>query len=229
MVRCMKRTKLRDRVLPGYSKGEEIANTVTHIAGGIFGIVALVLAVVSAAGKQDPYKIVGTAVYGSSMVCLYSVSSTYHGLRPGMGKKALQVIDHCTIYFLIGGTYTPIVLGPLREMDAALGWTVFGLVWGVSAVAAVFTAIDHEKYKRLSMLCYILAGWIIAFAAVPTIRAISLEGFLILLGGGVAYSIGAVLYAVGKKRKTPYVHSVFHVFVLCGTALQFVTVYCFCI
>jgi hemolysin III len=114
-------------------------------------------------------------------------------------------------------------------MNPALGWTIFGLVWGISAAAAVFTAIDHNKFRKLSMLCYILAGWVIAGASVPTIRAISLQGFLFLLAGGVAYSIGAVLYALGKKKQTRYVHTVFHVFVLIGTVLQFITVCFFCL
>ena len=225
----MKRTRLRDRALPGYTRGEETANTITHAIGAAFGIASLILMVIKTARTRDAYKITSAAVYGASMIILYCVSSIYHALRPGMGKKVMQVVDHCTIYLLIGGTYTPIVLGPLREMYPALAWTVFGLVWGLCALAAVFTAIDHHRYRKLSMLCYILAGWTIAFASVPTVRAITLPGFLFLLAGGVAYSIGAVLYALGKKRKTPYVHTVFHVFVLAGTALQFVSVYGYCI
>jgi hemolysin III len=225
----MKRTKLADRVLPGYTRNEEIANMATHIAGAVFGIAALVFCVLKAAGRHDAYRVTGAAIYGASMITLYTVSSIYHGLRPCMGKKVMQVMDHCTIYFLIGGTYTPIVLGPIREMNPALGWTIFGLVWGISAAAAVFTAIDHNKFRKLSMLCYILAGWVIAGASVPTIRAISLQGFLFLLAGGVAYSIGAVLYALGKKKQTRYVHTVFHVFVLIGTVLQFITVCFFCL
>ncbi len=225
----MKRTKLAERVLPGYTRNEEIANMTTHSAGAVFGIAVLILCVLKSAGRHDAYRVTGSAIYGVSMMILYSVSAIYHGLTPCMGKKVMQVMDHCTIYLLIGGTYTPIVLGPIREMNPLLGWTVFGLVWGISVTAAVFTAIDHNKFRKLSMLCYILAGWVIAGAALPTIRAISLRGFLFLLSGGVAYSIGAVLYALGKKKQLRYVHTVFHVFVLIGTVLQFVTVYCFCL
>ncbi|MBO4901395.1 MAG: hemolysin III family protein [Lachnospiraceae bacterium] len=223
----MTRTKLADRKLPDYTRGEEITNMVTHIIGGAFGIVALVLCVVFSAMRHNPYLVVGSAIYGASLIILYTMSSVYHGLRPNMGKKVLQVLDHCTIYFLIGGTYTPIVLGPLRAMKPWLGWTIFGVVWGFSALGCVFTAIDLEKYKKLAMACYVGIGWIIILAVKQTIQAVSFEGFLYLIAGGVAYTIGAVLYALGKKKR--YMHSIFHVFVLLGTGLQFVTIFVYCI
>ncbi|MBR6452887.1 MAG: hemolysin III family protein, partial [Lachnospiraceae bacterium] len=162
-----------------------------------------------------------------SLIILYTMSSVYHGLRPNMGKKVMQVLDHCTIYFLIGGTYTPIVLGPLRAMIPWLGWTIFGIVWGFCALGCTFTAIDIEKYKKLAMACYVGIGWIIVIAIKPTIQAVTFKGFLFLLLGGVAYTIGAVLYALGKKMR--YMHSIFHVFVLIGTALQFIAIFAYCI
>ena len=223
----MTRTKLADRILPDYTKGEEITNMVTHIVGGAFGIVALVLCVVFSAIRHDPYLVVGSAIYGASLIILYTMSSVYHGLRPNMGKKVMQVLDHCTIYFLIGGTYTPIVLGPLRAMIPWLGWTIFGIVWGFCALGCTFTAIDIEKYKKLAMACYVGIGWIIVIAIKPTIQAVTFKGFLFLLLGGVAYTIGAVLYALGKKMR--YMHSIFHVFVLIGTALQFIAIFAYCI
>ena len=151
----MQRTPLAKRVMPVYTHGEEIMNMVTHIVGGALGVAALVLCVVFAAAKRDAALIVGSAIYGVSLIALYTMSSVYHGLKPGMAKKVMQVIDHCTIYFLIGGTYTPIVLGPLRSHYPALGWTLFGIVWGLLAVAIVFTAIDWKKYNVLSMIAYI--------------------------------------------------------------------------
>lgn len=225
----MVRTKLTDRVLPDYTKGEEIANMVTHIIGAAFGVVALVLCVIFSAKRGDPYRIVGSAVYGASLIILYTMSSVYHGLRPNMGKKVLQVLDHSTIYFLIAGTYTPIVLGPIRENSTALGWTIFGVVWGLSAFATVFTAIDHNRYKKLSMICYIGIGWVIILAIKPTIQAITVLGMLYLIAGGVAYTVGAVLYSIAGKKNIRYMHSVFHVFVLLGAALQFITVFRFCV
>lgn len=225
----MNRTKLAERTLPDYTTGEEITNMVTHIIGAAFGVVALVLCVVFSAKRGDGYRVVGSAIYGASLIFLYTMSSVYHGLRPGMGKKVMQVIDHCTIYFLIGGTYTPIVLGAIREFSPALGWTIFGVVWGLCALGAVFTAIDHNKYAKFSMICYIGIGWVIVLAIKPTIEAVTLNGVLCLLYGGVAYTVGAILYNIGKKSHKRYMHSVFHVFVLFGTMFHFITVFKYCI
>ena len=225
----MKRTKLADRLLPDYTRGEEIANMVTHIVGAAFGVTALVLSVVFAAKRGDPYRVVGSAIYGASLILLYTMSSVYHGLRPNLGKKVLQVLDHCMIYFLIAGTSMPIELGPIREISPAIGWTMFGVVWGLSALATVFTAIDHNKYRRFSMICYIAIGWVVVLALKTTLQAMTVGGFILLLLGGIAYTIGAVLYNLGKKKKLRYMHSVFHVFVLMGTALQFIAVFKYCI
>ncbi len=223
----MTRTRLAERKLPDYTKGEEITNMVTHITGGAFGIVALVLCVVFSAIKGDAFLVVGSAIYGTSLILLYTMSSVYHGLRPNMGKKVMQVIDHCTIYFLIGGTYTPIVIGGIRKVDPVVSWIVFGVVWGACITAAVFTAIDLKKYARLSMACYIGAGWSIIFALKPTLEALTPGGFLWVLAGGIAYTVGAVLYGIGKKHR--YMHSVFHVFVLLGSAFQFIGVFVYLI
>lgn len=127
----MKRTKLKDRALPAYTKGEEIFNMVTHIVGGGFGVLALIIAVVYSAIFSDAWAVVGSSIYGASLILLYTMSSVYHGLRKGMGKKVMQVIDHCTIYFLIAGTYTPILLSGIRPESPALAWTVFGIEWGL--------------------------------------------------------------------------------------------------
>ncbi len=215
----MKRTKLIDRTLPNYTRGEEIFNMVSHIVGGALGIAALVLCVVFSAIRQDPWAVVGSSVYGATLILLYSMSSIYHGLRPEMAKKVLQVLDHCTIYFLIGGTYTPILLTCIREHDPVWAWVLFGIVWGLAAMATTLTAIDLKKYSKLSMACYIGMGWSILLAAKTAMEAIPLPGLLFILGGGIAYTVGAVLYGLGKKRR--YMHSLFHLFVVAGSILQF--------
>ncbi len=219
------RTKLRDRVLPDYTKGEEIFNMVSHIVGGALGIAALVLCVVKCALKGNAWGVVSSSIYGASLIVLYTMSSVYHGLRPNMGKKVMQVIDHCTIYFLIGGTYTPILLTGIRPSHPGWAWTIFGIVWGLSIMATVFTAIDHYKYSRLSMICYIAIGWCIVIAAKPTIEAIGWTAIFWILGGGVSYTVGAVLYLLGKKKGKRYMHSVFHLFVLAGSILQFFAIF----
>ena len=134
----------------------------------------------------------------------------------------MQVIDHCTIYLLIAGTYTPILLVSIRPVYPALAWTIFGLEWGLGAAAAALTAIDLKKYSRVSMACYIAMGWLIVLAIGPTVRTVGRAGFLWLLAGGIAYTVGAVLYGIGKKRR--YFHSVFHIFVLLGSVLQAVCI-----
>ena len=199
--------------------GEEIFNTVSHIAGAVFGVVALVMSVLIAALHGNAWGIVGGAVYGGAMIALYTVSSVYHGMKAGTGKKVMQIMDHCTIYFLIAGTYTPILLSGIRPVSPVCCWVLFGVVWGCAIVATVFTAIDLKKYNVLSMICYIGMGWCIIFAVKPALRAIPLEGFMWILAGGIAYTLGAILYGVGTKVR--YMHSVFHLFVVAGSIMQF--------
>ena len=217
-----KRTKLRDRALPDYTKGEEVMNMVTHIVGGGIGILVLVLCVVKAAIKGNAYGVVGSSIYGGSMVVLYAMSSIYHGLRPGMGKKVLQVLDHCTIYFLIAGTYTVLSLSALRPVNPWLGWGMFGFQWGMTALAVTLTAIDLKKYNVFSMICYIGMGWAILPFMPQAVQALTVPGFWLLLGGGIAYTVGSVLYGIGVKKR--WMHSVFHVFVVVGSVLQFLSI-----
>ena len=218
----MKRTKLSDRRLPDYSRGEEIMNMVTHIAGGALSILALTLCVIRAALNGNVWGIVTSAVYGTSMVAMYTISSIYHGLRTNMSKKVMQVIDHCTIYFLIAGTYTVVVLSALRTQFPVLAWWLFGFEWTMVALATTFTAIDLKKYGVFSMVCYIGMGW----AILPFWRQVTATmtgaGFSLLLAGGIAYTIGSILYGIGRTKK--WMHSVFHIFVVLGSLLQFFAV-----
>lgn len=218
----MKRTKLKDRNLPDYSKGEELMNTLTHAVGAVLGVAALVLCILEAASKGNVWGVVGSGIYGASLIALYSVSSVYHGMKPGMGKKVMQVIDHCTIYLLIAGSYTPIVLSALRPRYPGLAWGLLGFVWGLAILAVVLTAIDLKKYNLFSMACYVGIGWAILPFMKQTLQVLTLPGFLLLLFGGIAYTIGAVLYGIGGKKK--WMHSVFHVFVVLGSALQFFSI-----
>lgn len=218
----MTRTPLCERSLPDYTRANEIANMVTHIAGGAMGVAVLVFAVLIAALHRNVWGVVSGAIYGASMVLLYSVSSVYHGLRPCMGKKVMQVIDHCTIYLLIAGTYTPILLSAIRPIHPAIAWVIFGAEWGLAAFATVFTAIDHKRYGKISMACYIGMGWLIVLALTPTLEAIGRDGLLWLLAGGISYTVGAILYGLG--RKNPSLHTVFHVFVDAGSLLQAVCI-----
>lgn len=218
----MKRTKLKDRKLPDYSRGEELMNTITHIVGAVLGVAALIFCVLEAAAKGNIWGVVGSSIYGASMIALYCVSSIYHGMKPGIGKKVMQVIDHCTIYLLIAGTYTPIVLSAIRPAFPALAWGLLGFVWGLAILAVVLTAIDLDKYNVFSMICYIGIGWAILPFMKQTLQVLTFPGFMLLLAGGIAYTIGAVLYGIGGKKK--WMHSVFHIFVVLGSALQFFSI-----
>ena len=218
-----KRTRLADRKLPNYSRAEERMNMVTHIVGGGLGVAALVLCVLRAAGRENGFGVFAAVIYGVSMITLYTMSSVYHGLRPGTAKKVMQVLDHCTIYFLISGSYTPFVLSAIRPAYPALGWGLFTFEWTLTILAVVLTAIDLKKYKVFSMICYIGMGWAIFPFAGILVETVSFTGFLLVLLGGVAYTIGAVLYGIGSRR--PWMHGVFHIFVVLGSLLQFMAIY----
>ena len=218
----MKRTPIDERKLPDYTRGEEIMNMTTHIVGGGIWILVLVFGILFAARKRDAWAIVSVSLYGAMMVWLYTMSSVYHGLKPCRGKKVMQVLDHCTIYALIAGTYTPILLTAIRPLHPFLAWICFGLEWGLLALTVTLTAIDLRKYRVLSMICYIFMGWLIIFVLPQTIEAMTLPGFYWLLAGGIAYTVGAILYGIGSKKR--WFHSIFHLFVVLGSILQAVAI-----
>lgn len=215
----MVRQKLSERILPDYTKGEEIFNMVSHILGGALGIVTLVLCVVFSAIDRNPYGVVSGAVYGASLIILYTSSSIYHGLRPHLtAKKVFQILDHCSIFFLIAGTYTPIALAALREYNPFVGWIIFGVVWAAAVVGIVLNSIDIKAYRKFSAVCYLAMGWCIMFAWNAKDFMIERGGIVLLVLGGISYTIGALIYYLIKKRK--FAHSIFHLFVLAGSVLQ---------
>lgn len=219
----MKRTPLDQRQLPDYTRGEEITNMVTHIVGGALGILALVLCPIAGARHHSAWSVVSGCVYGFCMLVLYSISSVYHGLSPRLfGKRVMQVLDHCSIFLLIAGTYTPMALCPIRAYNAALGWSLFGVIWALAILGITLNAIDLKKYKRFSMICYLLMGWAIVVRIDLVYRLIGPSGFWLLLTGGLAYSAGAVFYVLGRKRR--YAHSAFHVFTVVGSLLHFLCI-----
>lgn len=218
----MKRTKLRDRRLPRYSRGEEIMNMVTHIVGGGLAVIGLILCVIRAILTRNLWGVITGAVYGLALIAMYTISSVYHGLRPNLGKKVMQVIDHCTIYFLIAGTYTVILLSALRPAYPKLAWGLFAFEWLLTAAATTLTAIDLKRYSVFSMICYIGMGWAIIPFWRQVLDVLGIRGFGLLLWGGIAYTIGSVLYGLGKRKK--WMHPVFHIFVVLGSLLQFLAV-----
>jgi len=219
----MHRTKLKDRELPTYTKGEEIFNMVSHIVGGAIGLIGMVLCIIFSAIHQNSYAIVGSSIYGISMIFLYTMSSVYHGLKPTRkAKKVMQILDHCTIYVLIAGTYTPILLSSIMKVDQVAAWTMLAIVWIFAILGIVLNAIDLKQFRVFSMICYIAMGWCIIFRIDLVIKSLGMTGFILILLGGIIYTLGTILYGIGRKVK--YMHSMFHLCVVIGTLLQLIAI-----
>lgn len=204
--------------LPSYSLGEEIFSAVVHGLSALFAVAALVLLLVFC--HKDPVTVVSVCVFGGSMILLYTVSTLYHALGINRAKKIFQILDHCAIFLLIAGTYTPITLVCLGGTQ---GLVMFFVVWAAAIVGIVLNAVDLRKYAKLSMICYLAMGWVIVFVMERFLANAGMDALIMLGVGGVFYTIGAVLYLFGKKVK--YMHSVWHIFVFAGSLFHFFTVY----
>ena len=222
-MRSASETKKSKIFLPDYTRGEEIFNMTSHIVGGGIGVVCLVLCVVFGAIRRDAWSVVGGAIYGAMLILLYTVSSVYHGLIHLPAKRVFRVLDHCTIYLLIAGTYTPVCLAGIRDLYPAKAWILFGVVWGAAALAITLTAIDMKKFKVFSMICYLAMGWCVVFFFRETAEAMGFRGMLFLVIGGVLYTLGCIFFGLGKKIR--YMHSVFHLFVVAASLFHFFAVF----
>lgn len=213
--------------LPNYTKGEEIFSWVGHCVGAALSVAALVLSVVFSALSKDQkaWKVVSCSIYGATLIILYTMSTLYHALPKGTAKKVFRIIDHCSVSLLIAGTYTPYTLVTLRNYSNGWGWAIFGVVWGAAILSIVLNAINLKKYEKINLVCYLVMGWCIVIAIVPLFNSnIELAGLILLILGGVLYTLGAVLYVLGKKFKLKYIHSIWHLFVLGGSILQFFSI-----
>jgi hemolysin III len=193
-------------------------NSITHLAGAGLAAIGGVLLIVMAARLGDPWKVVSFSIYGTMLLCLYLASTLYHSLR-GRAKKIWCKFDHCAIYLLIAGSYTPFTLVSLR---GAWGWSLFGAVWGLALFGIVQEIWLAKGLRILSLAIYVLMGWLAVIAAVPLIDALGSEGFLWLATGGLIYTVGIVFYATDEKWR--YGHGVWHLFVLGGSACHYFTV-----
>lgn len=204
--------------IPNYSLGEEIFNSLSHGIGAIMGIAALVLMIVRARG---PLAVVTVSLFGAAIICLYSMSCIYHALSPHIrGKQILRVLDHCNVYVLVFGTYIPVTL---LGVGGALGWVLFGLVGCASIVGIVFSAVDVDRFQKLETACHLISGWSILIGIRQLLEAVGTVGVIYMILGGVMYSVGAVLYGLGSRKK--YRHCAFHVFCLLGTFFHFWAIY----
>lgn len=212
---------LRTKPLPNYTKTEELMNTISHAIGIAIGLLALISCVVA---SKDAIDIIGSIVYGLSMIFLYLISSIYHGTTPIniLKKQILRIIDHCTIFVFIAGSYTPIVLNAIFRTNPTKGLIMLSVIWLTAAVGITLNAIDLDRYSKFSMSCYLILGWCAVFIMKPILATLGSSGTILLLSGGISYSIGAVLYGLGKKHR--YMHFVFHIFVVIGTFFQYICI-----
>lgn len=206
-----------------YSRGEEIANSVTHGIGALFGIVALTMMVIFAALYGNAWQVVSVAIYGGTLVLLFTMSTLYHAFTNEKVKKVFKIFDHASIYLLIAGTYTPYTLVILRE-GSSIGWTLFGIVWGIAVLGIVFGTVFIGKFRLLKVLTYLIMGWAIVFAMPELISRMNLlgaiKGIYWLAAGGLSYSVGAIFYII----KVKYFHSIWHLFVLLGSVCHFISI-----
>lgn len=207
--------KNKNRFLPFYTVGEEIANAITHGLGSLLAIAGCAVIIVFAVFTQDPYKIVSASIFGAGLIIMFTMSTLYHSLTNEKAKFVFRVFDHTSIFILIAATYTPLTLVSLRGW---IGWTIFGIVWGSAVVGIILNAISVERFKVLSMVCYIASGWCVVAAIVPLVRTMKPFGVILLVLGGLAYTGGLYFY---KKKDVRYMHSIWHVFVLAGAIFHY--------
>ena len=210
--------KKRNIRIPTYSLGEELFNSISHGLAAALSIAGLVLMIVKAKG---PLATTSVTLFGAAAILLYTISCIYHALSPKLtGKKVLRVLDHCNVFILVACTYIP---ASLLGVKGVLGWVLFGLVCGVSALGITLTAIDVDHYSLAGVICHLLIGWSILAGIKELLANAGPRGTLYLFLGGVAYSFGAILYGIGAKKK--YMHCVFHVFCMLGTFFHFWGIY----
>lgn len=201
--------------LPNYTTGEEIGNAISHGIATLISSAGMVLLIINALGNA--LNIVAVSIYGATMILLFCMSTLYHAITNVRAKRVLRVLDHTSIFFLIAGTYTPFTLITLR---GPLGWTIFGVVWATAALGVILNVIGLDRFKKVSMLCYLSSGWGIVFAAKPLYNSLEWQGLVLLLAGGLFYTAGLLFYALKKS----YTHMVWHFFVLAGAVSHYFTI-----
>ncbi|MCL2852078.1 MAG: hemolysin III family protein [Defluviitaleaceae bacterium] len=208
--------------MPKYTRGEELFNMISHIVGGGLGVVALLACVIVAAYHQNIWGIVSGMIYGFSVILLFTMSSVYHGLRVGLPKRVFRVLDHCTISILIAGTYTPVLLTRFREAYPEHAWMIFAAIWALAIAGVVMNAVNLRRFLVLSVICYLGMGWMAMLRIDQLIEVLGSTFFVMILTGGILYTVGVLFYALGKRKK--YMHSIFHIFVIAASVLHSVAI-----
>ena len=202
-----------------YPPVEEKINIASHALGLLLSIAALIVLVRTSHATGDPWNIVIFGIFGLSLILLYATSTLYHSATEPLRRQKLRIVDHAMIYVLIAGSYTPLTLITLK---GALGWTIFSASWAMAITGITLKIFFTGRYNLFSTLMYVFMGWIVVFAIDPLTRSLSLHGLYWLLASGLAYTVGAILYAF---KSIPFNHAIFHLFVLVGSACHFVCVY----
>ena len=211
-------TGSKGRITNSYSLAEEIANSITHGLGALLSVAGLTLLVTFAVQQQDIWRIVSFSIYGASMIILFMASTLYHSFQNPAVKKVFKTLDHCSIFLLIAGTYTPFLLVSMR---GTVGWILFGLIWGLAALGITLKIVLGPKYQKLSVATYLLMGWMIVFASKELVVSLSIDGIYWLVAGGLSYTVGVVFYL---WKKLPFNHAIWHMFVLAGSMCHFFAV-----
>lgn len=198
--------------------GEEIANSITHGIGAVFGVTALTIMVAVAATSGDVWGVVGASIFGATLVLLYTASTLYHAITAPRAKNVLRILDHSAIFLLIAGTYTPITLVSLR---GPWGWSLLGAVWGLALAGVLLEATPLRRLPAISLVLYLTMGWAIVVAARPIIAAMASGGLTLLIAGGLSYTLGLTFYG---WRRLPYSHAIWHLFVLAGSTCHVLAV-----
>ena len=202
-----------------YTLGEEIFNSVTHGVGAGLSIAGTVVLIVTSAICGNAWAVVSSAIYGASLIILYTMSTLYHSLTNEKAKKFFRIMDHNTIFLLIAGTYTPITMYILGDTT---GWILFGIVWGAAVIGITANSINLEKAKIPSIFCYVATGWVIIFAIKPLMEKIPFISGLFLILGGVFYTLGIIFYAI---KKVKYFHSIWHLFTVAGSVFHYFSIF----
>lgn len=213
------KTDTRPGTLGLYGRGEETANAITHGVGTLLSILGAVLLIQRGMQMNSPMAVICAALYGGSLILLYSASCLYHALTAPVAKKVFRVLDHSTIFLLILGTYIPI---SLVMIGGTYGWVLFGANTAIAVFGITLTAIDMERWKKLCMALYMAMGWMVVLALGAAFRSLSTQSLLLLLAGGVAYTGGIWFY---RKKGRPWAHCIWHIFVLAGSFLHYLMIY----
>ena len=205
--------------IPKYSLGEELISSISHGVGALLSIAALVLCIVFAAINKNAVAVIASTIYGTTLFVLYLMSCLYHALKPNKAKKVFRLFDHCSIFLLIAGSYTPFLL---ITIGGRRGLFMLAVIWLAAIIGIVGNCVALEKFKKVAFVLYLVMGWMIIFSLNPLLTNLAKPGIILLLIGGIIYTLGAIIYLIGSKVK--YMHSVWHFFVLGGSIFQFFSI-----